>query len=207
MSRILLIGGGGFAKEVLEIAYLSGHDVVGYVADAAGVVGLPHLGPVESIADLKSQFDHFVVAFGAVDRKSLERRAQLIDWIDQLGLSSVALVSPHATISRGVDIAPGAFVAHGVVVSVDAKINSHVILNTSAVVGHDAVIGDRTIVAPCAFVGGAAVIGSDSLLGPHSVVLQGRSVGSKVIVSLSSTVLRDVAEGMTILPTRSPARR
>lgn len=206
MSRILLVGGGGFAKEVHEIADLNGHEVVGYVADAPGVAKLPHLGPVEAIADLKAQFDHFVIAFGAVDRKSLARRAELIGRIDQLGLSSVALVSPHATISRGAEVAPGAVIAHGVVVSVDAKIGAHAILNSSAVVGHDAIIGPRAIVAPCAFVGGAAVIGGDSLLGPNSVVLEGRSVGSNVIVSLGSLVLRDVAEGMTVLPTRSQAR-
>lgn len=206
MSRILLIGGGGFAKEVHEIADLGGHEVVGYVADAAGVVDLPHLGGVESISDLRSRFDHFVVAFGAVDRRSLARRAELIGRIDGLGLSSIALVSPHAIISRGAEIAPGAVVAHGVVVSVDAKIGAHAILNSSAVIGHDAIIGERAIVAPCAFVGGAAVIGGDSLLGPNSIVLEGRSVGSNVIVSLGSLVLRNVAEGMTILPTRSQAR-
>jgi acetyltransferase EpsM len=207
MSRILLIGGGGFAKEVHEIADLNGHDVIGYVADAPGLVKLPHLGPVEAIADLKLQFDHFVMALGAVDRKSIARRAELIGQIDQLGISSVALVSPHATISRGADIAPGAIVAHGVVVSVDAKIGAHSILNTSAVVGHDAIIGARAIVAPCAFVGGTAVIGCDSLLGPNSVVLQGRRVGSNVIVSLGSLVPRNVADGMTVLPTRSQSRR
>jgi acetyltransferase EpsM len=207
VSRILLIGGGGFAKEVHEIADLNGHDVVGYVADVPGSVKLPHLGPVGSIMNLKSQFDHFFVAFGAVDRQSIARRAELIGWIDQLGFSSVALVSPHATISRGVYIAPGALIAHRVVVSVDAEIGAYSVLNTSAVVGHDAIIGARSIVAPCAFVGGAAVIGEDSLLGPNSLVLQGRSVGSKVIISLGSLVMRDIAEGMTVLPVRSKTRR
>lgn len=206
MSRIVLIGGGGFAKEVHEIADLCGHEVIGYVADAAGVVNLPYLGSVESILDLRAQFDHFVVAFGAVDRRSLARRAELIGRIDSLGFSSVPLVSPQAIISRGAEVAPGVIVAHGVVVSVDAKIGAHAILNSSAVIGHDAIIGERTIVAPCAFVGGAAVIGSDSLLGPNSVVLEGRSVGSHVIVSLGSLVLRNVAEGMTVLPARSQAR-
>lgn len=207
MSRILLIGGGGFAKEVHEIADLCGHEVVGYVADAPGVVSLPHLGDINDISALQSRFDHVVVAFGAVNRRSLARRAALLNRIGEARFLTLPLVSPHATIASGAQVAPGAIVAHGVVVSVDAQIGAHAILNTSAVVGHDAVIGDRTIIAPCAFVGGGATIGSDSLLGPNSVILEGRTVGREVIVSLGSSVLRDVADGMTILPTRSKARR
>jgi acetyltransferase EpsM len=207
MSRILLIGGGGFAKEVHELADLAGHEVVGYVADASGVVDLPYLGGIEALPELKSQFDHAVVAFGAVDRRSIKRRAEQIGRLEGQGLNFIALVSPHATISRGVVIEPGAIVAHGVVVSVDARIGAHAILNTSAVVGHDAIVGERTIVAPSAFLGGAASIGCDCLIGPGAMVLEGRSVGNQVIVSLGGLVLRNVAEGMTILPTRSEVRR
>lgn len=207
MSRILLIGGGGFAKEVHEIADLSGHRVIGYVADAAGVVDLPYLGGVDALSELRSQFDQIMVAFGAVDRRSLVRRAELIGRIEAEGYEFASLVSPHATISRGVSVAPGAFVAHGVTVSVDAKVGRHAILNTAAVVGHDAVIGDRSIVAPCAFLGGAAVIGEDCLVGPNAVVLEGRNVGNHVIISLGGLVLRSVADGMTILPTRSTQRK
>ena len=206
MSRILLIGGGGFAKEVHEIADLSGHEAIGYVADTEGVVDLPYLGGLEKVHDLKSQFDHVVLAFGAVDRRSLGKRAETIAKIERLGVTSISLVSPHATLSRGAVLAQGVIVAHGVVVSVDAKIGKFAILNSSVVIGHDAIIGERSIVAPCAFVGGAATIGSDSLLGPNSVVLEGRVVGSQVVVSLGSLVLRDVGVGMTVLPTRSRAR-
>lgn len=207
MSKILLIGGGGFAKEVHEIAELCGHEVVGYVANAPGVVSLPHLGDVDDIPALQSRFNHVVVAFGAVNRHSLVRRAALLSRIGEAGLLTLPLVSPRATIAKGAQIAPGAIVAHGVVVSVDAQIGAYAILNTSAVVGHDAVIGDRAIIAPCAFIGGNATIGSDSLLGPNSVVLEGRTVGREVIVSVGSSVLRDVVDGMTILPTRPKALR
>lgn len=207
MSRIVLIGGGGFAKEVHEIADLEGHEAVGYVAEAAGVVDLPYLGTIETLAELRSRFDEVVMAFGAVDRRSLRRRAELIDRLEGQGLNFRALVSPHATVSRGVTIEPGAIVAHGVVISVDARIGAHAILNTSAVIGHDAIVGDRSIIAPCAFLGGAASIGKDCLIGPNATVLEGREVGDQVIVSLGSLVLRNVAEGATIPPVRSQTRR
>jgi acetyltransferase EpsM len=207
MRRIVLIGGSGFAKEVHEIAELGGHEVVGYVADKMGVVDLPYLGTVDALDDLRPQFDHLAVAFGAVDRRSLARRAELVKRLDQQGFEPAALISPHAIISRGAEVAPGAVIAHGVVVSVDARIGRYAILNTSAIVGHDAIVGERTIVAPGAFVGGAAKIGNDSLLGPNAMVLEGRKVGDHVIVSLGGSVLRDIAEGMTVLPTRSPAKR
>jgi acetyltransferase EpsM len=207
MSKLVLIGGGGFAKEVHEIAELAGHEVVGYVADAEGVVDLPHLGTIDRLDEWQSKFDHLAMGFGAVDRRSLGRRAQVIGELEAKGFTFQSLVSPHAVVSRGVEIAAGAVVAHGVVISVDAKIGAHAILNTSAIVGHDAVIGERAIVAPNAFVGGSASIGRDCLIGPSSVVLEGRTVSDEVIVSLGSLVLRNVDKGMTILPNRSQPRR
>ena len=206
MSKLILVGGGGFAKEVHEIADLNNHEVIGYVAEAEGVVNLPYLGHVDNLSEVAADADYVVIAFGAVDRKSVERRAALIKSIEESGLEFLALVSPHATVARGAMIGKGAIVAHGVVISVDAKIGNHAILNTSAIIGHDAIIGDRVIIAPGAFIGGTTTIGEDSLVGPNANILQARTVGNNVIIGVGAGVVRDVESGMTVFPTRSTAR-
>lgn len=205
MKRLLLIGGGGFAKEVLEIAELSQYQVVGYVADTPGIVDAPYLGCIDQLPQLEAHFDEVVIAFAAVDRLAMARRSELIAKLRAQSFVFATLISPHAIISRGARIGSGSVVAHGVTISVDAVIGEHVVLNTSTIVGHDSVIGDRTIVAPHVFIAGAVNIGSDCLIGPKSMVLQGRQVGNQAIVSLGGSVLRNLADGMTILPNSSRA--
>lgn len=203
MSRIAFIGGGGFAKEAREIALLRGHEIVGYTGQAQGVLDVPYWGTSDALLGHADDFDSVFVAFGAVNRASLEARRDTISWVAGNGLTMEPLVSPHATISAGVSVGAGAFVAHGVVVSVDARIDRCAILNTSAIVGHDATIGAGAILAPGAFVGGTATIGEHSLIGPGVIVLEGRRIGSFVVAGLGSTVVRSIADGATVMPQRS----
>lgn len=197
------MGGSGFAKEAYEIALLCGHRVVGYTGLTPGVINAPYWGTGDALLDHRADFDSVFIAFGAVNRSSLEVRRDAIAWVDGKGLVLETLVSPRATISMGASIAAGAFVAHGAVVSVDACIDRCAILNTSVIVGHDATIGVGAILAPGAFVGGAAAVGDHSLIGPGVIVLEGRRIGSFVVAGLGSTVVRSVADGATVMPQRS----
>lgn len=203
MTRLAFIGGGGFAKEVLEIAELNGHQVVGYVADAEGILDRPYWGEKEALAARRSEFDSVCIAFGATDRKSVQSRRRLIEWAVENGYTCDALVSPHAVRSSGVTIGPGTIVAHGVVISVDARIGSFSILNSSAIIGHDAVIGDNVTIAPAAFIGGKTEVGSGTLVGPGAMVLQSLSIGGEVVVGTGASVMRNVPGGSTVMPLRS----
>lgn len=203
MTRLAFIGGGGFSKEVLEIAELNGHQVVGYVGDAQGMLGRPYWGPKEALSERRSEFDAVCIAFGATDRKSVRSRQGIIDWAGENGYSCEPLISPHAVRSSGVEVGPGTIVAHGVVISVDASIGSFAILNTGAIIGHDAVIGDNVTIAPAAFIGGATKIGGGTLVGPGASVLQSLSVGREVIVGTGASVMRSVPDGATVMPLRS----
>ena len=128
MKRLALIGGGGFAKEVAEVAELCGYTVVGCVDDADSIrAPYRHWGGLNVLSQYRSEFDVVALAIGAVDRRSFETRARIVSTIDQQGFALAKLVSPSATIARGVKIESGVFVAHGVVVSVDAQLGRHVI--------------------------------------------------------------------------------
>jgi sugar O-acyltransferase (sialic acid O-acetyltransferase NeuD family) len=203
MTRLAFIGGGGFAKEVLEIAELNGHQVVGYVADSEGVLSRPYWGLKEALAERRSEFDSVCIAFGATDRKSVQSRQRLIEWAGENGYSCEPLISPHAVRSSGVEIGAGTIVAHGVVISVDASIGAFSILNSSAIIGHDAVIGDNVTIAPAAFIGGKTQVGHGTLVGPGAMVLQSLKVGSEVVVGTGASVLRSVPDGATVMPLRS----
>jgi sugar O-acyltransferase (sialic acid O-acetyltransferase NeuD family) len=198
MARLALIGGGGFAKEVLELAELRGDVVAGYVADAEGVLDRPYWGQREMLLERRDAFDAVFIAFGFVNRRLLRARADMVDWVRTSGFATKAIVSPSAVIAKGAVIEQGAFVAHGAVISVDARISAFAIVNYGAIIGHDAQVGSNVILAPGAFIGGVTRIGDDCLIGPGANVLQGLSIGRDVIVGVGASVIRDVPNGSTV---------
>jgi acetyltransferase EpsM len=203
MTGAVLIGGGGFAGEVAEIASLQGISIIGYVALEPSTLSLPYLGPVDTLASPSFGSSNVVIGIGAVDRASVLLRSKIINQVRGYGMVPLTVVSPHAVVSQGVQIGQGSFVAHAVVLSAGALIGSDCIINTSAVVGHGSVIGNGSIVAPCSFIAGGVKAGSKCLIGPRSIVLEGVALGEEVVVSFGSSVARDCASFSTVLPSLS----
>lgn len=197
--KIGLIGGGGFAKEVAEIAELKGFEVAGYFADAPGNARWPYLGKLED-AESFSKKMHFAFCIGAVNGIGLKKRGEIIFNLKKQNLVFETLVSPKAIISDGVRLGLGVIIAHGVVVSVDALIGDFSVLNTGAVVGHDAKVGFNSILAPLSFLGGNVEIDSDVLVGPHSSVLEGRVVLRGSVIGSGAVVHRNVKPASVVFP-------
>lgn len=202
MSRpcLAVLGGGGFAREVVEVARLRGFDISACYALDPGEFAPIHRGYLDELAQQVGEFDGVILGIGATDRRSLRRRQGLIDWLEEAGVPCPPLISPYAVVSEEVKVGNGAFVAHGAVLSVGAQLAPFSIVNSSAIVGHDVVIATNAIVAPGAFLGGAAAVGRGSLIGPLAKVLQGVSIGSDVIVGVGCTALRSIADGATVWP-------
>jgi acetyltransferase EpsM len=204
MSRIILVGGEGFAKEVYEIACLLGHEIVGYVAKDKGILNLPYFGKPDKLPELQSKFDYANIAFGAINYVSVQIRREMIERLYLWGIKSLTLISPHAVVSSGVMISEcGVFVAHGVILSVDCNISQHAILNSNAVIGHDSKIGSNVIVAPQAFIAGNCYVGDDTLVGPSAVMLEGRTVGSGCVLGAQSIVHRSLPNDSIAFPNKS----
>lgn len=203
MTRIALIGGGGFAKEVLELAKICKHKVVGYVSEKKGSIKAPYWGNIYKLKKNKILFDVVCVAFGCVDRQSVKNRKSVIKWLKQQGYKSIPLISPKAIISQGVKVLPGSIVCHGATLHVDSKIKEFSIVNSNAIIGHDALIGENVTIAPAAFVGGNSKVGNNSLIGPGAIILEDRAVGSDVVLGMGGTVARNIPNGSTVMPLRS----
>lgn len=199
-KRLALVGGGGFAKEMAEVAKLSGYAVESvYSSQPVAQVGR-HRGYLDELLADRDEFDGVALAIGGVSRAVIAARAELIAWLERHALPCPALVSPHALIGEGAAIGAGAFIAHGVIVNIDVRLGRFCVLNTGAIIGHDAVIGRNTTVSPGAFIGGRCRIGAGSLIGPLAKIIQGTRVGDDAVVGMGCNVLRDVPDHGTIWP-------
>lgn len=116
-------------------------------------------------------------------------------------------IHPSAYIAEGVSIGDGSVVMANSVISVDASLGKHVIINTGATVEHDCKVADYVHVAPSCVLCGDVVIKTGVLLGTGTKAIPGRHVGAWTICGAGSIVIKDVparcvAYGVPTVPRR-----
>ena len=146
MSKLIILGAGGYARTITDIAKQSGkHEEIFYLDDYKQTSDI--LGKCCDFKKFISPNIEFYPAIG-------DNTARL-EWIDKLILAkadiatfihSTAYVSPTAVVGVGVAVLPNAVVNTGCV------IQDGVIVNCGSVVDHDAIVNRGAHICPCAVV-------------------------------------------------------
>ena len=206
-TPIVIIGAGGFGREVLDIirdqhligaAADRGWDFLGFIddgqppADRLDRLGVRHLGGMDTLADLPDGTMYAIgVGNGAV-RRDLDTIATAA------GLAPATLVHSQATVGADVDLGPGTVVCAGVRITTNIHIGRHVHLNLNSTVGHEAILHDYVTVNPLAAVSGDVVLGEASTVGTTACINQGIAIGAGSMIASGSAVNKDVPEHVLV---------
>jgi len=200
MKKLLVVGGGGHAKVVIDLALRCGSwIVVGVLDDApqligSTVLGMPVLGPTSSLGDLSDPHTSVVVAVGAnLARQELQSRAR------RVGYDIAILVHPAAVVAESVRLGAGTVVMAGAVINADAAVGEGAIVNTGATIDHDCRLGDFCHVAPGVTLCGGVSVGARSLIGVGAAVIPGIEIGADVMVGAGATVVGAVSDGCRVV--------
>ena len=198
---LLVIGGGGHAKVVIDLALRSGAwRIAGVLDDAArrrgkSVLGCEVLGGTERISDYSGSGMAFVVAIGS---NAIRERLQAT--ATSAGLVAATLVHPSAVLAESVEIGDGAVVMAGAVVNADARIGKGVDREYR-------VPSSTTIVRSATFVtlhrASSCAVQSRSVLGPSSAwALQSyreSQIGSDCVIGAGAAVVSPVSSGARVV--------
>jgi sugar O-acyltransferase (sialic acid O-acetyltransferase NeuD family) len=198
-KRLAIIGGGGFAKEIIEIALLNGFEIIGIFAQQNNLTAYAYLGYLDELLSKRDRYDYVHIAFGGINQAGLANRAKVIQFLEKHAIPAATLISPYARISDNVEIAEGSYIAHNALISCEARIDAHVIINTASLIGHDTHIGKNTTVSPQAFIGGECIIGENSLIGAGTLIKQGLSIGENCIIGMGTIVQRSIQSNMMLV--------
>lgn len=192
--RLLIIGAGGLAREVIDLAEELGHEPVACY-QAPGTA--PALGHVVSTHPIVSSLhevdvDAAVLAVGA----PLGRERLAAELLGILPL--VSLVHPSAYISRHAVVGTGCLVMQNAVITSNATVGEATLVNVGAYVAHDCTVGRCCHIAPGTQLGGGSFVGDVSETGLGAVVLPGRHVGAHARVGAGAVVVDMVADGATV---------
>lgn len=186
---LVIIGSGGHAKVVIEVAQSLGHTIVGctgHDTHGDGVLGVPYIGNDDELVSLVSSgVKKAFVALG--DNK---RRDTAAERAVALGFELVTLVSPHAHISPSSRIGAGSLIMPGAILNASAIIERLVIINTGATVDHDCIVSDCAHIAPGAHLSGGVQIGKRVLVGTGTAIIPQITVGHDTTVGAGSVVVK-----------------
>ncbi len=194
-KKLLLIGGGGHCKSVLD-SVLSLH-----VYDAIGIVdytntpvgGVPIVGQDEDLPNLlKTGWTDAIITVGSIGDTALRRR--LYKMASDVGFDIPAIADPSAVIAQNVVLAAGCYVGKGAILNAGSIIGRAAIINTGAVIEHECVLGEFAHISPGAVLCGQVIVGEDSHIGAAAVVRQQIKIGKGVVVGIGSVVVNNIPD-------------
>ena len=204
MSKIIaIIGGGGFAKEVIEVAESLGYEIYGIFSKEPSNIQHPYRGYLEELDKQKSNFSGVIVAIGAFNKKTVKARNNILSFLRSSDIRQISIISPFARIGARVVIGKGVYIAHNSVIAVDACIGDSVLINTGTLIGHDVIVSDNSCIGPRVFIGGSSVIEKNVTISASSNILQGVCIGSGSTVGIASVVLKSLKSNSFVLPSPS----
>lgn len=195
MKNLILVGGGGHCKSVIDVAESAGFNIYGILERpkevGKKVFDYEVIGTDDDMAKYAEQAE-FIVTVGQI--KSPDLRIKLHKMLADAGCRIATIIAPTAHVSKYAMIGEGTVVMHQAVVNADAKIGKGCIINTFANIEHDAVIGDYCHISTGTMVNGECKLGERCFVGSQSVLANGITVGDDIIVGAGSFVRKSITE-------------
>lgn len=201
LLRIVLVGGGGFGREVLDwLSDTTGRSTdicIGGVLDdnpnVADTLGpCPYLGSTSVYTPRRE--DRFLLAIG-----SSHVRLALAAKLEAKGYRFWTLIHPTAQVGSRTIIGEGSIICPRCVITCDCVVGKHNIINVGCTIGHDAVLHDGCTLSPHCCITGYAKVGSGAFLGTGAIIAPEVSVGTFAVVGAGSVAFRNVPDLATVL--------
>lgn len=199
---LIVLGGGGHARVVLQAAQSSGWNVVGYVDPSkrdASRFGVRYLGDDEAKVANDGAFTRCRFVLGIGSTFQAQARREIVERVKLPPERWASVTHARAIVSPTASVGPGAVVLAGAILNAGAGVGAHSIINTGAIIEYDAVIGAYVHAAPAVVVAARARIGEGSYLGIGCRVRERLTLGENVKVGMGAVVLRSVPSDRVVI--------
>ncbi len=170
-EKILLIGGGGHCKSIIDVIEQEGRFEIAGIIDkkelvGQDVLGYKILGSDDTLKDLHQHYNYALITVGQI--KSPETRIKLFEMLKAFGYELPTVISPFAYVSKHARIAEGTVIMHHALVNANASIGQNCIINTKSLIEHDAIIEEHCHISTGAVVNGGVHVKAGTFYGSNA---------------------------------------
>ena len=195
-KKMLLVGGGGHCKSVLDsLQELNEYAEIGIIDNkeniGKSVLGVPVIGCDDDLTNLfENGYKYAFVTVGSIGNPSLRRK--LFNHLGEIGYEIPSIIDPSARVSNHTKIDKGVFIGKQSIVNVGSQIREGAIINTGSIVEHDCQVNAFAHIASGTVLGGEVTIGENSHIGSNTTIKQQVQIGSNSIIGIGSVVLKNI---------------
>lgn len=198
---MVIVGAGGFAKEILEtfaqrneLDNLFFYDDVTTDAPALLFERFPILRSLDEVKDVFEETgdNRFTLGLGnPVFRLKLNRK------LTSIGGRITSTISPNTEIGRfGTSVAEGCNILSGSIITNNVILKTGCLINPGCSISHDSTLEEYVQISPGVRITGNCVIGSFSILGTNCVILPKVKVGHNVVIGAGAVVTKDIPDNV-----------
>ena len=161
MKNIILIGGGGHCKSVIDVIEQEGRfEIVGIVDKpkllGSNVLGYSVIGSDFDLDSLAKRYQYALITVGQI--KSPLLRIKLFELAVKSGFILPTVVSPRAYLSKHAMVDKGSIIMHDALINANAKVGENCIINSKALIEHDVIIENHCHISTGSIINGGTVV-------------------------------------------------
>jgi sugar O-acyltransferase (sialic acid O-acetyltransferase NeuD family) len=198
---LIVMGGGGHARVLIDALLLQSCDILGYTdpdeqLNNTPIQGINYIGDDQVILSYKPSEIRLVNGLGSIG--STKHRKKLFESFKQQGYTFANVLHPSAVISRDSILLEGVQIMAGAIVQAGSHIGANTIINTKASIDHDCQIGAHVHLAPGVTLSGNVKVEDGVHIGTGATVIQQIQIHSNSIIGAGALVLRNISANRTV---------
>jgi sugar O-acyltransferase (sialic acid O-acetyltransferase NeuD family) len=191
MKEIILIGGGGHCKSVIDVIEQEvKFKIVGIVDKpellGSSVLGYSVIGNDDDLATLAKRYQYSLITVGQIKSPSL--RIRLFNKAIEAGFIMPNIISPNAYVSKHATIGKGTIVMHNAMVNTKASIGDNCIINSKALIEHDCSISEHCHISTNVTINGGVTVESGCFVGSGAITKELITISKNSFVKAGSLV-------------------
>ena len=191
MKEIILIGGGGHCKSVIDVIEQESQFVIVGIVDkpkliGTDVLGYPVIGSDSDLESLAKIYTYALVTVGQI--RSPEARIKLFDLAKKAGFSLPRIISSRAYVSNHAFIGDGTVVMHDAFINAGTSIGDNCIINSKALIEHDCKVSNHCHISTNAVINGGVTIEEECFIGSGTTTNNSITIKKNSFIKAGSIV-------------------
>jgi len=182
-EKIILIGGGGHCKSVIDVIEQENRYIIAGIIDkkeliGQKVLGYEVIGSDDDLEVLHKIYTNAVITVGHI--KSNAVRVKLFKQLKMIGYTLPIIISPLAYVSKHSTLGEGSVVMHHSLINAGVSVGKNCIINSKALLEHDSILEDNCHISTAGVINGGVLVKEDTFFGSNASSKEGVEIAGFV---------------------------